>query len=76
MEQEEKFIRITGVFRTTQSSSEGDGAVQQQTTLFPRVPSTSAAPTQQPTTVTVEDQKTTDTVADGAIDANEVEHLC
>lgn len=71
MEQEEKFIRITDVFRTTQSS-EGDGPAQQQTTLFPGVPSTSAAPTQQPTTV--EDLKTTETVADGANEANEVEN--
>lgn len=72
MDQEDKFIRITNIFRTTQSS-DGDGPVQQQTTLSPPVPQTTAAPSQRPTTV--EDLKTTDTVTDGASEAKEVQLL-
>lgn len=71
MEQEEKYIRITDLFRTTQSS-EGVGPVQQQTTQFPSIPSTSAAQTPQPTTVKT--LKTTETLKT-TVAAKKVEHV-
>lgn len=70
MDQERKSIRFTEVFSTTPSRN-GDGPVQQQTTLSPDVPSSTVAPSRPPTTV--EELKTTDTVADGASEAEEVQ---
>ncbi|XP_075897216.1 uncharacterized protein LOC142898253 [Nelusetta ayraudi] len=64
MVQEEKVIRMTDFFRTTQSS-DVDGAARQQTT----VPSATAAPSQRPTTL--KDLKSPDAVTDGASEAEE-----
>lgn len=70
MVQEEKVIRMTDVFRTTQPS-DVDGAARQQTTSSPAVPSATAAPSQRPTTV--EDLKSPDAVTDGDSEAEEVQ---
>lgn len=72
MDQEEKFVRVTDFFRTTQSSDVG-GPAQQQTTTFPPVPSATAAPSQRPTTV--KDLQSPDTVTDGPSEAKEVQLL-
>lgn len=72
MVQEEKFIRMTDFFRTTQSS-DVDGPAEQQTTFSPAVPSATAAPSQRPTTV--KDLKSPETVTDGASEAEEVQRV-
>lgn len=70
MVQEEKVIRMTDFFRTTQSS-DVDGAARQQTTSSLGVPSATAAPSQRPTTV--KDLKSPDAVTDRASEAEEVQ---
>lgn len=72
MVQEEKFIRTTDFFQTTQTS-DVDVPAEEHTTLSPAAPSATAAPSQRPTTV--KDLKSPDTVTDEASEAEEVQLL-